>query len=97
MKLVNPANIEPNETEEQYEYVNLQGVFGDILSNETIEEITKITSDNEQQNYWNTLDFIAYEARRDQMINDYILTQYSLKAGLMKFGEGEESSDICQL
>ena len=64
-------------------------MFGDILSNETrIEEITRITSDNEQQNYWNTLDIIAYEARRSQMINDYILTQYSLKAGLKKFGEG---------
>ena len=63
-----------NETEEQYKYINLQWVFGDILSNETIEEITRITSSNEQQNYWNTLDFIAYKARRDQMINDYILT-----------------------
>ena len=28
------------EAEEQYEYVNLQGVFGDILSNETIEDNT---------------------------------------------------------
>ena len=81
-------DVKPNKAEEQYEYVNLQGVFGDILSNKTVEEITRITSNNEQQNYWNILDFIAYNARRDQMINDYILSQYSLKVGLMKFGEG---------
>ena len=82
-------DVDPDETDKQYEYVSLQGMFGDILSDETVEEIAHITSSNEQQNYWNTLDFIAYKARQDQMINDYILTQYySLKAGLKKFGEG---------
>ena len=92
-----PEMDDPNKTEEQYEHVNLQGVFGNILSNKTIEEITQITSDNEQQNYWNTLDFIAKEARRDQIFNDYILTQYSLKAGLKKFGEGGRKATMKEL
>ena len=43
-----PEIDDPNETEEQYEHVNLQGVFRDILSNKKIEEITQITSSNEQ-------------------------------------------------
>ena len=72
-------------------------MFGDILSNETVEEITQITSSNEQQNYRNTLDFIAYKARRDQMINDYILTQYSLKVRLKKFGKGGRKATMKEL
>ena len=33
----------------------------------------------------NTMKVIANEARRDQVIDNYILTQYSLKAGRKKF------------
>ena len=43
-------DADSDKTEEQYEHVNLQG-FGDMLSNETIEEINWITSNNEQHNY----------------------------------------------
>ena len=73
-------NVDPNETEEQYEYINLQGVFGDLLLDETIENIPRITSDNKQQNYRKALDFIANNARRDQMINNYITRQHRLQA-----------------
>ena len=31
-----PEIDDSNKTERQYEYINLQGVFGDILSNKTI-------------------------------------------------------------
>ena len=31
------------------------------------------------------------------MINDYILTQYSLKAGLKKFGEGGRKATMKEL
>ena len=44
-------DTDPNKTEVQYKYVNLQGVFGETLLDETIEEISRITSNNEQQNY----------------------------------------------
>ena len=54
---------------------------------EIIEKISRIQSENEQQNYRKTLDFIANGTKRDQMINGYILTQYSLRARLKKFGE----------
>ena len=39
-----PEIDEPNEMKEQYEYVNLQGVFGDKLSNKTIEELTRMNN-----------------------------------------------------
>ena len=74
----------PNETE-QYEYRNLQEMVGALLSHESIKTILQIQSENEKQNYRNTLDFITHEVRRDQMIDDYILAQYSLRTGLKKF------------
>ena len=82
----------PNDTGDQCNYVNLQGIFGDISP--TIEVISQIQSKNEQRNFRKTLDFIADEARRDQMINNYILTQYILgRAGLEYFGEdGREAT-----
>ena len=72
-------------------------MFGVLLSHQSIEKISRITSDNEQQNYRNTQDFIANETRRDQMINDYILTQYIIRAGLKKFGEGGRKATMKEL
>ena len=43
------------------------------------------------------MEFVANEARRDQIIDDYILTQYSLKAGLRKFGEKGQNSTMKEL
>ena len=41
--------------------------------------------------------FIADEARKDQMINDYILTQHILKAGLRKFEEKDHNATVKEL
>ena len=43
------------------------------------------------------MEFVANEARRDQIIDDYILTQYSLKARLKKFREGGRKATMKEL
>ena len=69
-----------------FEYINLQGTFGEQEPCSPEEIIVQIKTPNERYNYYNTMEFIANDARRDhQMIEDYILTQYSLKAGVRKF------------
>ena len=73
------------ETNEEFEYINLQGTFGDTESCSPEERIDQIGTPNERQNYYHTIEFIANEARRDNVINDFILTQYSLKADTRKF------------
>ena len=91
------TSTEPEIKTKQYEYITLQGVFGDLLSHETIETISQITCNNEQQNYWSTLDFIANKAKKDEAINDYILMQYSLRVKLKKFGEGGQKATMKEL
>ena len=72
------------QTNEVFEYINLQGTFGYMdLCSIPEEAIVCIGTPNERKNYYNTMEFIvANKARRDQMIDNYILIQYSLKAGL---------------
>ena len=43
------------------------------------------------------MEFIADKARRDQIIYDYILTQYSLKASLQKFREKGQKATMKEL
>ena len=87
------------QTKEEFEYINLQGKFSDIdpCSTTTKETIVCIKMSNERKNYYNTMHFIADEARKDQMINDYILTQHILKAGLRKFEEKDHNATVKEL
>ena len=64
---------------------------------EIIEKISRIQSENEQQNYRKTLDFIANGTKRDQMINGYILMQYILQVRLKKFKESGNKATMKEL
>ena len=71
------------QTKEEFIYINFQGTFGNIDPCSTPEETTVcIDTPNKRKNYYNTMEFITDEARRDQMTDDYILIHYILKAGL---------------
>ena len=84
---------------QEVEQINedLKGTFGDLEPCSPEEIIVWINAPNERQNYYNTMEFIANEARRDQMIDGYILTQYSLKAGQRKFGQDGRKATMKEL
>ena len=69
---------------DQNEYINQQGTFWNWTTTTADEIILQVQTQNKQQNFVNTLGFIAKETRRDQMINDNILMQYSLRVRLKK-------------
>ena len=75
------------QTDEEFEYINLQGTFREMEPCSPEKIIVRMNTPNERQNYYNMIDFIANEARRTQMTDDYILTKYNLRSGLRKFGE----------
>ena len=81
----------------EFEYANLQDPYGDPEPCSPEETVVPFDTSNERQNYYNTMEFITNQARRDQMIDNYILTQYSLKAGLRKFREDSHKATMKEL
>ena len=65
--------VEQTNHNEDFEYTTLWSTFRDLEPCSPEEMIVRIKMPNERQNYYNTMDFIANEARRDQMIDDYIV------------------------
>ena len=72
----------------QFEYQHLQSILRDN---------NKITTKNEYGNFINALEFISTQIHSDQMINDIILIQYSLKAGMKNFGHDSKKAVIKEL
>ena len=81
----------------EFEYISLQGMFRDLEPCPPEEKIVQIDTPNKRKTYYNTMEFIANDARRDQMIDDYIHTRYSLKADLRKFGEARYEATMKEL
>ena len=82
--------------EDEYQY--FQGVFDpDDDGFQPPEKICKIITQTEYRNFINTLDFIEENRRLEQFINDIILSQCSLRAGLKKFGQDGQDATIKQL
>ena len=82
--------------EDEYQYS--QGLFDpDDDGFQPPEKICKIATQNEYYNYVNALDFIEENRRLEHFINNSILAQYSLRAGLKKFGQNGQYATIKEL
>eukprot|EP00536_Pseudo-nitzschia_multiseries_P009445 jgi/Psemu1/23192/gm1.23192_g len=80
---------------DQFEYQHFQGTLdgGTIKTSEQIEPL----STHEKTNYNSALQHIETSIHQEQMIEDYILTQYSLQTGLKKFGKAGMDATMKEL